>query len=314
MTEQNKPQLHQSHLQTLYRCGYKFKRTVLDGDKEPPRITLVVGSATHATCAKNLQNKIDRGTLLTREAVQDLAHDSFIEEWGRAPIILTPDEIDIGLQKSKGIAQDQTIQMATEYHYVTAPKIIPASVERSWVLEAKGYPFDMAGTWDVDEDFELNGQRFVRIRDTKTRKINLGQREVDTSEQYTFYALAKFLLDGKLPDEVWQDNLIKPAGERPAKAISYRSVRTKDDFLVVYRRFANACDIIEKGAFTPANPSDWWCSKEFCGFAADGSCPFFNSKRSVNYKKTGGRKDDTRTTKSGEELAAELTTKLRECS
>lgn len=278
-----KPQLHQSHLAILYRCGEKFRRVVLEGEKEPATIPLIVGSATHVTIAKNLNNKINKGTLFTKEAVQDYSRDDFIQEWQNSPVILNDEERFQGLQRTKDNAQDQTIRLVTAHHYELAPKINPSIVERKWVLEAPDQAYDMAGTIDIDEKRNIvQGNGFIKeisgIRDTKTRKTNVGQREIDCSEQYTFYALAKFMLDGRIPDYVAQDNLIKPTKRRDAYCISYKSIRTIDDFKIVERRFAQANRIIKAGIFTPANPSDWWCSKDFCGFAANGSCPYFNSK------------------------------------
>ena len=268
--KETKPQLHQSNLQLLYRCGYKFSRVVLGGDREPSTTPLIVGTATHSTVAIDLTNKIEKGFLLPREAVKDHSRDEFIKSWEESPIVFNDEEKAHGLDRTKGKLQDQTIQLVAEHHYAVAPFIKPKAVERKWVLEAPKYPYDMAGMIDVDED--------IGIRDTKTRKTNLGQAEVDKSEQYTFYALAKYLLDGIMPEYVVQDNLIKPTKKQPARAISYYSTRTRDDFNVLYRRFDQANKIIKAGIFTPANPCDWWCSKDFCGFAGDGSCPYFNSK------------------------------------
>ena len=283
-----KPQLHQSHLAMLYRCGEKFRRVVLDGEREPATTPLVIGTASHASIAINLNNKIEKGTLLTRDAVRDYSRDQFVKAWQETAIMLNDEERADGLQRTKDHAQDTTIELVMVHHYDLAPKIFPVSVERKWVLEAPGFPFDMSGTIDIDELQEIDKEKgiwlpkpIVRIRDTKTRGRNLGQREVDASEQYTFYAMAKTLIDGKEPDWVVQDNIIKPTPTRPAYVISYKSKRTQDDFTVARRRFAQACKVIEQGAFTPACPSDWWCSKQFCGFAADGSCPYFNSKRST---------------------------------
>lgn len=297
-----KPQLHQSHLAMLYKCGEKFRRVVLEGDREPATIPLIVGSSTHSTIARNLNHKIDNGTLLTREAVQDYSRDDFIKEWQSSPVVLNDREAFDGLEKTKGQAQDQAIKLVTAHHYDLANLINPVSVERKWVLEAPTELYDMAGTIDVDERKNLvqpDGSIKVQnnIRDTKTKKTNTGQREVDVSEQYTFYALAKFMLDGKMPDYVIQDNVIKPTKGREAYCVSYKSTRTEEDFLIVARRFAQANKIIKAGIFTPANPADWWCSKNFCGFAASGSCPYFNSKARksvVNPMKDKGGKDDGR--------------------
>lgn len=306
-TPKTKPQLHQSHLATLYRCGYKFQRIYLEGIKEPPTTPLIIGIATHASIARDLNNKIDKGTLLTREAVQDYSRDEFVKAWHETPVIFNKEEISDGLKKTKDSCQDATIELALEHHYSIAPKVNPKAVERKWVLEALGYPFDMAGTIDIDEVQEWDYEKKIYlpknlyiIRDTKTKAKNVGQREVDTSEQYSFYAFAKYMMDGIMPDFVVQDNLIKPTKTRKAYAISYASTRTKDDFEVVKNRFSQACNVIEKQAFTPANPTDWWCSKDFCGFAASGQCKYFNSKRSLTIavtekEKTNGSKDTSTT-------------------
>lgn len=286
MTSNIKPQLHQSHLSLLYRCGYKFSRVVIEGEKEPATIPLVVGVATHATVARNFNNSIEKGTLLTKEAVQDYARDDFTKEWQSGSVVLNAAEAEQGIQKTKDKAQDMTIELVTAHHYELAPNIKAKQVERKWVLNANDYEYDLAGTIDIDEG--------VDIRDTKTCKTNLGQRIVDTSEQYTFYALAKYMIDGVLPDYVHQDNIVKPTQRRAAYCATYKSTRTKDDFKVVMRRFDQATKIIKSGIYAPANPQDWWCSKEFCGFAANGSCPYYNSKARKTYqeKKEGGKKDE----------------------
>jgi len=295
-----KPQLHQSHLALLYRCGIKFSRIVIEGEKEPATIPLIVGVSTHATVARNLNNTIEKGTLLTKEAVQDYARDDFIKEWQEAPVVFSEEEAGEGIEKTKGKAQDQAIRLVTAHHYELAPKIRAKQVERKWVLNAKDYDYDLAGTIDIDEGID--------IRDTKTCKTNLGQRIVDVSEQYTFYALAKYMIDGALPEFVHQDNIIKPTQRRDAYCATYKSTRTKDDFKVVMKRFDQATKIIAAGMYTPANPQDWWCSREFCGFAANGSCPFFNSKTRKSYQKKEGGKDNGR--RENESIIDRLTSAL----
>jgi len=282
-----KPQLHQSHLSLLYRCGYKFSRVVIEQEREPATIPLIVGTSTHATVARNLNNTIEKGSLLTKQAVQDYARDDFMKEWQDSPIVFNDREAAQGIQKSRDHAQDQAIRLVTAHHYELAPKIRAKQVERKWVLNAKDHDYDLSGTIDVDEGID--------IRDTKTCKTNLGQRIVDTSEQYTFYAFAKYMIDGKMPEYVHQDNIVKPTARRDAYCATYKSTRTKDDFEVVMRRFDQATKIIKAGIYAPANPIDWWCSPEFCGFAANGSCPFFNSKARKTYQKKEGGKNNDRT-------------------
>lgn len=273
MTEEKKakPQLHQSHLQLLYRCGYKFSRIVLNGEREPSTTPLIVGTATHATIAKNLTNKIEKGSLLPREAVQDLSHDDFIKTWHESQLVLNEEEQSQGLDKTRDILQDQTIQLVTEHHYSVANKINPKVIERKWVLEAVGYPWDLAGMIDVDEG--------VGIRDTKTMEVDRGETNVHRSDQYTIYALAKYMIDGKVPEYVAEDALIKPTKTQPARAISRISTRTKEDFKIVFERFDQAIKVIKAGLFLPANPSGFDSPCQYCGFARSGACKYFNTKR-----------------------------------
>jgi hypothetical protein len=44
----------------------------------------------------------------------------------------------------------------------------------------------------------------------------------------------------------------------------------------------NAAEIIEKGAFTPAQPSDWRCSADWCGFHS--TCRFAQRPKSFAIK------------------------------
>jgi len=277
MTEPVKKQLHQSHLALLYRCGEKFRRIVMEKEKEPSTTPLVIGSATHYTNARNLTNKIDNGSLLPREEIMDYTRDDFNLHWEETQIMLTDEELSTGLIRTRDTAQDQTTRLVLAYHYDIAPQIKPKRVERKWVLEAPDHAFDMSGTMDVDEGHI--------IRDTKTMKVNGGQRIVDLSEQYTFYAMAKYYIDKILPDYVYQDNLIKPTEKREAYGVSYRSTRTKDDFLVAITRFTTACNVIKAGSYVPANPVDPLCSPKFCGFYK--TCPYVNGKRITQLMTTG---------------------------
>lgn len=313
-----KPQLHSSRLQMLWRCGEKFRRVVINGEREPSGVPLIIGSATHSTAAQNLTQKKDKGFLLTREAVQDYAMDNFAAEWNKSTLILNEEEQEQGINKVKGTAQDHTIALSLGFHYDVAPKVRPSRIERPWVLVADGYPFDLAGRWDYDEDFfrdmrDAEPQRIVKLHDIKTRKTDAGQAEVDRSDQYTLYAMAKKTIDGIMPQEVIQDTLIKPTKTNPDGLVRiYRSTRTQEDFAIFFRRFEAACRIIEKGIFTPASSYGFDSPCHYCGFALDGSCKFINSKRifkSTTQQTKGGTHGTTK--KSTAELIAGLAATVR---
>ncbi len=289
-----KPQLHSSHLGMLSYCGHKFFLSVILGKKEPPTTPLIIGTANHAVNALNITNKINKGTLLPKEAVKDYARDALLKEWNNSPLLLDKDEMKDGLSKTKDKCIDITIAVSLEYHYAVAPKLNPVAAEEKWVLEAPGFPYDLAGTMDIRERYDFNkdlgiflpeSECIMNVRDTKTRSRDLGQKEVDASEQYTIYAMYHYYKYGRIPN-IFQDTLIKPTKTQPARAIIYPSVRTEDDFTVFHNRFETACSVIDKEAYYPANPNHFLCSKEFCGFAMEGSCKYFNSKRGASITKT----------------------------
>ena len=85
--------------------------------------------------------------------------------------------------------------------------------------------------------------------------------------------------DGKMPEYVAEDALIKPTKTRPAKAISYYSKRTQKDFEIFFARFKQSMKVIKSGLFLPANPWGFDSPCNYCGFAIDGSCKYFNTKR-----------------------------------
>lgn len=267
-----KPQLHQSHLAMLSRCGEQFRRVYIEGHREPPGVARLIGAVTHQAIKENLQFKIEGKTLSSAD-VSDLARASFDSIWNEAPLTFTQAEIAEGPDRIKGQAIDTSVALVVAHHRELVPIITPAAggLERPWVIRCDGYPYDLAGTIDIDEG--------SRIRDTKTRNKNPGQKEADTSDQLTIYAMVKKIVDGVDIESVILDCLVK--GDE-ARVYSYQSTRGMSDFVVAKNRFERAVEVIEKEAFTPASQSDWWCSARFCGFAADGSCPFYRGKKAFS--------------------------------
>lgn len=298
MTEPSKKkQLHNSHLTELQRCGYKFQLKHVEGRREPSTPSLIIGKATHSTNAKNLTLKMNGDSLLVKEAIQEFSRDEFLKEWNSAPLVLGEADKALGLNKVRDLSQDHAIALSVVHSQVLAPVIQPIGVERKGVIEADGYPYDLALTIDIEEK--------NAIRDTKTKAKNTGAKEVITSDQYTLYAMFKFLVDGSIPEFVYQDNLIRPMKTKGAQAITYRATRTKEDFDIFNYRFEQACQIIEKEIFTPANPSGFDSPCGWCGFGAAGECKYYNTKRiSVSLaqvkEETDAKRSESRTLDQGD--------------
>jgi PD-(D/E)XK nuclease superfamily len=264
--KQRKPNLHTSALELLYKCGEAYQQRYVHGRKVPPGIAAIIGGATHTSVEANLKNKMATGKLLRTQEVESIAREAIEGKWNEE-VRIDDEEAQLGLKAIKKESIDTTIDLARLHHYLLAPVIEPVAVERPIVIELEGYPFNLAGKIDIQE---ANS-----IRDTKTAAKGPNQDEVDESEQLTTYSLFQKIVDGIPPGKVFLDKLVK---SNPPKVLTVESVRTEADLEMQMRRFERAIEVIEKGSFAPTNPTNWWCSKKWCGYWH--TCPF--AKRPVS--------------------------------
>lgn len=262
-------QLHFSGLDKLWTCGEQFRRIYLTGERLPKGTYVAVGSGVDTAVTRNLANKISDGLLLEIEEVKDIARDAASFELSNNEIILDRDEIGIGAKQAYANAIDKAVRLAALHSIEIAPKLHPTHVQRRWEIEVPGIPFDLVGTIDIQEGA-------IALRDTKTSGKTPNKNIADMSLQLTIYSLALRTIDGNAPAIVALDYLID--NKKPV-AKTFISTRTDEDYHAVLARIFNAAEIIEKQAFTPAQPTDWRCSKEWCGFADN--CKFFQRPKSV---------------------------------
>lgn len=253
-----KPHLSASALGTLARCGLQYDYRYNQGIKSPPGVALVIGKGTHAAVEKDLRNKLEWGSLLDDEAVRDIAADETRKTWEADEPIVNDGDPD------QGAAVDTAVSLATAHHHELAPTIAPVAIERGFVLELDGFPFDIMGYVDIDEA--------TRIRDTKTASKSPSGGEADASDQLTIYHLDA-TVRGEGHKTVALDYIVKT---RQAKTVTLESTRGPDDHARLLRKVEAAARVIESGAFYPADPGSWACSKKFCGYWS--RCPFGERK------------------------------------
>lgn len=270
--ETPKPQLHQSALTTLSNCGVQYYRRYILGEKIPPAVAMVVGSATHKSIEMNLAAVIRGDAMLPVEQVKDVARDELEGLW-KSGISLSDEELKEGMKAVKGAAIDTAIALSALHRTDLAPSLMPTAVERKFVLKLDGFPMDLAGQIDIQEGA-------ARIRDTKTAAKSPSQTEADDSLQLTMYGLAAKVIDGIPPAEFALDALVKT---KEPKLKTLKTTRTNSDFEMLLRRVERAVKVIESGAFQPAKPTDWICSRRFCGFW--NSCEFASRPTSVFVEK-----------------------------
>jgi len=131
---------------------------------------------------------------------------------------------------------------------------------------------DFVGEQDI---VEIVNNTLV-IRDTKTSgksptpSIFDGNKKAgtaDESEQLTAYATASYVIDGKLPDKMILDYLVRTKAVSPTtKYVPTATTRDMDDVNVFLNRFINLIHAMKSGVFVPANQSWWGCSQKWCGY------------------------------------------------
>lgn len=257
----SKPQLHSSHISMFTRCGEQYRRRYIEGQILPPGVALLIGTATHSAIEMEMKHKFETGLLLPDDQVTEAARDGLNSAWEERGCELTEEEKGRGVNVVKGGAVDTAIALAGVHHKVLAPNINPLHVERAWVVELDGFPYDLGGRIDLQEK-PIN-TKVGRVRDTKTAGKSPGPNDAHGKQQLTVYATAVKVLDGEYP-ELSVDYLVK--GKHP-KAVTQETIRDAMDTDVLLRRIEAMCLALEKGVFLPASPEDWWCGPRFCGYA-----------------------------------------------
>jgi hypothetical protein len=148
---------------------------------------------------------------------------------------------------------------------------------------------DFVGEQDIQEKI---GDLLV-IRDTKTSAKsptpsfldgNDKAGTADDSEQLTAYAVASHVVDGKLPDRMVLDFLVRTNAAKPTvKYVPTATTRSMDDVQVFLNRFTNLIHAMKTGVFVPANQSWWGCSARWCGFFD--ICPYSKKPKLVQITK-----------------------------
>lgn len=242
-----KPHLSISQMTMLARCGEQYRYRYVERLKAPPGVALVIGKGTHAAIEDDLREKMALGSLLPDEQIADTAADATRKAWDDEPPITHEGDPD------KGEAMDTAVALATAHHKQLAPIIEPVALERGFLIDLDGFPFDLMGFVDIEEP--------TRIRDTKTAAKSPSGSEADKSDQLTLYHLEAATRGEQ--KTVALDFLVK---NKVAKVVTLESRRGPEDHARLLRRVEVAAKVIESGAFAPTNPDNWWCSQKWCGY------------------------------------------------
>lgn len=262
-----KPRIHQSQMNTLFRCGMQYFKRYVEGLIVPPSISMIRGTGTHAAVGKNLIHKRDTGALLDRAEVADAARDAVNAAWGESGAYLTEEDRTVPEKLLRGQAVQTAISLAQCHHAELAPALQPVHIERPFRLEHPDLAFDLQGTIDLQEPGTL--------RDLKTSSKSPAKGIADSSMQLTFYSMAINALDKTPPERICLDYAVST---KTPKIVTQETTRGPDDWRQLLDRANAMYDAIQKGVFLPTNPDNWVCSEKYCGYWKD-ACPYGRKNR-----------------------------------
>ncbi len=265
-------QVSKTRLELFAKCQEAYRRRYINGERIPPGIAAVVGTAVDSSVNANLQSKIVTGELMPLEAAKDLARDSLVREWSFG-VMFTPEEAAEGISKVKGASVDRSVALAGLHAEKVAPRVEPTHVQRGLAveMEREGQPISLVTIIDIQEGAK-------RVRDTKTASKAPSATAAHTSLQLTVEAMAVTVHDGKPPERLSLDFLV---GTKSGKVSPHerQTVRGAEDFQSLLNRIDTFVKAHRTGVFSPTSPDNWWCSERWCGYAS--TCPYFRRPESV---------------------------------
>ena len=265
--ERAKPHISPTQIDTYLRCGEQYRRRYVLGEKIPPGVALVKGSAVHRAAEVNYRQKLESRADLPVPDLQEAAASHGQEMVARDGLMLAPDEATKGMAKVRGEILDRAVVLTGLFAQRVAPSVQPVLVEEGIGIELPNCSHDLFGRLDVTDEEN-------RVRDLKTAGRRKNADEVQRSDQLTFYHLAFQRKMGRPPAGVRLDVLVDKA--RP-EVQTLEAERTPRDAAVFVSRLNAVLSGIKTGSFPPAPIGAWCCSARYCGYWF--TCPYVNSER-----------------------------------
>lgn len=245
-------------------CGQSFAYVYGEGLKRPPGVAQVRGLAPHRSSEADLKAKLERGTLLERENVAQIATD-YIDEAFRGEVSIDGEFEGLSPKEAKNVAREDARKMAFWHHDNVAPAIVPTGLELRVRANFPELPIPYEGVIDV-----IDGEEDVR--DLKTKRKSPNGDMAETSGQLTIYHGLFYALKLRPPARLAFDVLwVTPGGKTSGKALY--TIRDDQDLAVHFLRTHAMLAAVEKEIFLPAPVDAWICNPRWCGFTD--ICPYY---------------------------------------
>ena len=248
----NKKYISSSQLGRYEMCAESYRRRYIEKDIMPPGIALVRGTGVHSGAKANFKQKIESHEDMKKEDIIDISVAEFEKRVEKDGLSFTEEEQSEGESNVIGKTKDSVVSLSELYAEETAPLYQPVQVEEKQRVVLPG-DYDLLCIMDLADDQD-------RVIDLKTTGRKKNQKEVDRSEQMSFYALVFKALNKRLPESVILEVLInKIVPERQC----LEGTRTDIDLQILIRRINTMIKGVEAGIFMPCDQGSWKCSKAY---------------------------------------------------
>lgn len=259
MTQYNLPRgyLSASSISTYLRCGYQFKLRYVDGIIAPPNVAMTKGKAVHNTLEKYYGTVLEGGNRPEAKEIKDMSVEILEKEFKDNELNL-PDE------------DKREIELISESYIDNVAKDIhPVGVEEE-VRYTTNSGVDILAYLDL-----IHEKDDYIISDYKITGKKWGLKNLVNSLQFKIYALATGL------DQIEVHNMVKTTKTPKVfnkqtedgvwdiasnlRIINYSFVDDREEAFLE-EQIEQVAKAISAGIFVPADPSDWCCSPDWCGY------------------------------------------------
>lgn len=258
--------LSASQLVMFQRCAEQWRRRFIEQDVLPPALPLLMGQVVRGALLLDLHRKLDSGSDLAPEELQDAAADLYARRLSEG-VYFAPEDLS-SARAAMAAGKDTVLALVDLFRSRLAPGIFPALADARIMLD-----FGLAMPVSVAVDcLTLNGE--LRHFATASRRWNASR--VHASPDPALRCEAVRRLTGSAPERLLVDVLV---GTATPAVQSLETSRTPGDLIRVVRAFRLMLASVSAGIFPPAAPESPLCSPRWCGYFY--TCPHVPAARKM---------------------------------
>ena len=242
-----------SQVGTYSRCPKQYEFRYVKGVISPPQARMAEGTAIHRALEVGHRERMVGGSTAPLSVLMDAHNDSWKNEKQRVEVWDEESPEVLILKRAR--------VFLSQYHKGYLPHIDPIGVEkRFWALVEDNIPIvgfiDLIAT-DSNPLLRQQGGAEKEVVDYKVTAKTFSKAEVDGNLQLTMYSHATGI------PRVRFDMFVKT---KTPVVKSLGSIRTSQDWKWAQSVFSNVGRAISKGVFPPTLPTEWVCTKKWCGY------------------------------------------------